>query len=224
MLNLVQIQFSTFGMVLRMNKFSVKLVWVFWSALFSLTAYAAPGFVGYYDISTWTQGSTYGYPIIYSVDPTKQVLTIMEPDNATTDGGPGGSQSYDFSRVIQSSGVVSFDWLFDSTIDSCCSGLNFYVNGVLYNLMGGYYADPYHWTTTVGSGTFSTSVNAGDVIKFEAFSADGCCEATTNVISNFSAPSVAPPASIPTLSEWGMILLSSLLALGTILTLRRQRQ
>ncbi len=32
------------------------------------------------------------------------------------------------------------------------------------------------------------------------------------------------PTSIPTLSEWGMILLSSLLALGTILALRRQRQ
>ncbi|MCE9551189.1 MAG: IPTL-CTERM sorting domain-containing protein [Betaproteobacteria bacterium] len=29
---------------------------------------------------------------------------------------------------------------------------------------------------------------------------------------------------IPTLSEWGMIILSSLLALGTIITLRRQRQ
>jgi hypothetical protein len=32
------------------------------------------------------------------------------------------------------------------------------------------------------------------------------------------------PTSIPTLSEWGMILLSSLLAVGTILTLRRKRQ
>jgi hypothetical protein len=32
------------------------------------------------------------------------------------------------------------------------------------------------------------------------------------------------PTSIPTLSEWGMILLSSLMAVGTILTLRRKRQ
>ncbi|MBI1285342.1 MAG: IPTL-CTERM sorting domain-containing protein [Thiobacillus sp.] len=38
-------------------------------------------------------------------------------------------------------------------------------------------------------------------------------------------PYVAPtPTSIPTLSEWGMILLSSFLAVGTIVTLRRQRQ
>jgi hypothetical protein len=34
---------------------------------------------------------------------------------------------------------------------------------------------------------------------------------------------VAPPVPVPTLSEWGMIVLSSLLAVGTILTLRRQR-
>jgi hypothetical protein len=31
------------------------------------------------------------------------------------------------------------------------------------------------------------------------------------------------PTSIPTLSEWGMIILSTLLAMGTVLTLRRQR-
>lgn len=38
-------------------------------------------------------------------------------------------------------------------------------------------------------------------------------------------PYVAPtPTSIPTLSEWGMILLSSFLAVGTIVTLRRKRQ
>jgi YVTN family beta-propeller protein len=43
----------------------------------------------------------------------------------------------------------------------------------------------------------------------------------------FIGPAVAAPttpATIPTMSEWGMILLSSLLALGTILILRRQRQ
>ena len=42
----------------------------------------------------------------------------------------------------------------------------------------------------------------------------------------FSAASVTPlaPTSIPTLSEWSMIILSSLLTLGAIITLRRQRQ
>ena len=40
--------------------------------------------------------------------------------------------------------------------------------------------------------------------------------------ASISAPKV--PSSIPTLSEWGLIALSSLLALGTIFTLRRNRQ
>lgn len=39
--------------------------------------------------------------------------------------------------------------------------------------------------------------------------------------TTFAAADIGP---IPTLSEWGMIILSSLLALGTIIILRRQRQ
>jgi hypothetical protein len=41
---------------------------------------------------------------------------------------------------------------------------------------------------------------------------------------NLNAAPVSSATSIPTLSEWGMIILSSLLALGAVLTLRRQRQ
>ncbi len=44
---------------------------------------------------------------------------------------------------------------------------------------------------------------------------------TINITPQVAPP---PPTPIPTLSEWGMILLSSLLAVGTIVTLRRQRQ
>jgi len=142
----------------------------------------------------------------------------MEPDNSGVVGG--GSQEYDLSHVVQSSGIVSFDWSFNATIDPCCSGLNFYVNGVLHNLIGGNFVGPYDFTTAVGSGHFSIPVNAGDTIKFGAFSADGCCGATTNTITNFSAPGT--PTAIPTLSEWGMIILSGLLALGTFIVLRRK--
>jgi hypothetical protein len=39
-----------------------------------------------------------------------------------------------------------------------------------------------------------------------------------------TAPVAVAPTSIPTLSEWGVIILSSLLALGTIVTLRRRPQ
>jgi DNA-binding beta-propeller fold protein YncE len=45
----------------------------------------------------------------------------------------------------------------------------------------------------------------------------------TLAFTGAAAPAPAP-TSIPTLSEWGMILLSSLLALGTIITLRHKRQ
>ena len=145
----------------------------------------------------------------------------MEPNNSGVGGIPGGPQEYDLSHVVQSSGVVSFDWRFDASIDPCCSGLNFYVNGVLHNLTGGYFGNPSKYDGNVVTGHFSIPVNAGDTIKFGAFSEDGCCGATTNTITNFSAPGT--PTAIPTLSEWGMIILSGLLALGTFVVLRRKQ-
>ena len=52
---------------------------------------------------------------------------------------------------------------------------------------------------------------------------------TTNSVcteaQNVSTVTLTPPAptSIPSLSEWGMIILSSLLGIGTVIALRRQR-
>ena len=201
-----------------MNKSGFNLILIFLSALFCLPAYASQaGFNGYYDYSTWTKSSTYGDPVVSSVDGTQQTLTIMEPDS----GNGLGAQEYDLSHVVQYAGTVSFDWSFDATVDPCCSGLNFYVNGVLYNLTGGNFTSPGKFDGTVTSGHFSVPVKAGDTIKFGAFSEDGCCNASTNVITNFY---VASPTSIPTLSQWGMIMLSSLLALGAVISLRRRRQ
>ncbi len=61
--------------------------------------------------------------------------------------------------------------------------------------------------------------------------ADTCVDATLGtesgsgtVSANGSWTRQIAATSIPTLSEWGMITLASLLALGTILTLRRQHQ
>ncbi len=63
--------------------------------------------------------------------------------------------------------------------------------------------------------------------------ADTCIVPTSTPNATSSATASSPvgvwtkatvPNSIPTLSEWGMIVLASLLALGTLLTLRRQRQ
>jgi hypothetical protein len=169
------------------------LVAVVLSVVTSTTSFATPiGFNGYYDYSTWTSSETYGGAVVSSVDLTQQTLTLMEPNSYPVT--PIAPQEFLFSHTVASSGTVSFDWFFDATIDACCSGLNFYVNSTSYNLIGGYFAVPYNFSTAVGSGTFSVAVNAGDTIAFSAFSADSCCGATTNRITNFSAP-VPEPAT-----------------------------
>jgi hypothetical protein len=174
------------------------------SILTGAVADAAPiGFNGYYDYSTWTRSETYGGPVVSSIDASGQTLTLMEPDSYPTT--PWASQEFRFSHTVANSGVVSFNWLFDSTVDACCSGLNFYVNSTLFNLAGGYFGNPYHWTTAVASGTFSTLVNAGDTITFGAFSADSCCGPTKNVISSFDAP-INP---VPTPEPGSLMLLGS---------------
>lgn len=158
-------------------------------AMFSTSASASVGFNGVYDYATWTKTSTFGDPVVSSVDPTKQVLTIMEPD-ATWNWQ---SQEYQLSHVVGSAGTVSFNWSFNWDIDACCSGLNFYVNSTLYNLANGYFGNPYNWSNGTSSGSFSVAVNAGDTITFGAFSADGCCGPATNQIWNFDAPGSAVP-------------------------------
>ena len=46
------------------------------------------------------------------------------------------------------------------------------------------------------------------------------------ITSILAAPSVTPvtPTAVPTLSEWGMVVMSLLLAMSAIVTLRRQRR
>jgi DNA-binding beta-propeller fold protein YncE len=71
----------------------------------------------------------------------------------------------------------------------------------------------YQINTTTGAATQIAVLDAGD-LSFESMAVDE--EAAGGPIAT------AEPQSIPTLSEWGFILLSGLLALGTIVTLRRR--
>lgn len=163
---------------------------LFFGVIICSTSGASPsGFNGVYDYSTWTSSETYGGTVVSSIDAAKQTLTLMEPDSYPTT--PAAPQEFDFSHSIANSGLLSFDWSFNANVDACCSGLNFYVNGNLTNLTGGYFASPYNWTSAVETGTLSIAVNAGDTITFGAFSADSCCGATTNTISNFDVPEPA---------------------------------
>lgn len=174
-----------------MSKYGTSVFVFLLGILFGLPANAAPiGFNGFYDYSTWTSSETYGGATVSSVDATKQTLTLMEPNSYPTT--PWAPQEFLFSHTVSTSGLLSFNWAFNAVVDACCSGLNFYVNGTLYNLFGGTMGNPYKWDGAIGSGTFSTTVNAGDTIKFAAFSADSCCGATTNTITNFNAQVPAP--------------------------------
>lgn len=168
------------------------------AAIVASPALAGPGFTGGYAYGTWSSSETQGYSTFSSIDGSQQVLTMYEPDNNQA----WIAQEFDFSHIALASGTVSFDWSFDSSIDPCCSGLNFYVNGNLVaNLIDGYFDNPYKYEAVSGSGSFSTTVNAGDLITFGAFSADGCCQASVSTISNFSAPGGA----VPEPASWAMM-------------------
>lgn len=181
-------------------KFSKRLYMLALQCLLGLAcasaAQATPlGFNGFYDYSTWTSTATVGGPVYSSVDASHQTLTMMEPDGCVAGCF---AQEFQFSHVVAASGTVSFDWIFDARVDACCSGLNFYINGTLYNLTGGTLADPYgNFPTSpiygYANGSFSAAVNAGDTITFAAMTADSCCRASTNIISAFDAPTTDLP-------------------------------
>lgn len=177
------------------------------ATMFCTSAHAVPiGFNGYYDYSTWTASSSLGNPVVNTTINTGQtVLTLFEGDNCGSICGVGEEL---FSHSVQSAGTVSFDWLFDSTIDACCSGLGFYVNSTRYTIAGGDFSDPYgnSGDHPTASGIFSVAVSAGDTIAFSAFTADNCCLASSNIFSNFNAPtSGVPEPSILALLSLGLV-------------------
>jgi hypothetical protein len=110
---------------------------------------------------------------------------------------------------------------------------------------GGGLASQIVWNVTPGTYYLAYGQNNiegadGSNNEFCGNDSGDCSADTTSVLDHFDSfgsftgpytitlsaatAGAAAPTSIPTLSEWGMILLSGLLALGTILILRRQRQ
>jgi hypothetical protein len=163
----------------------------------STASAAAIGFNGIYDYATWTASSNISGPLttVRTIDGTQQILTLYEP-NGNSVGGPIQPGGFDFSHIVAATGTVSFHWAFDWSIDTCCSGFVFYINSTEYDLANGYPGNPSRNTGGNASGDFSAAVNAGDTIKFEAFTEDNCCGAANTVITNFDAPSVPEPASM----------------------------
>jgi hypothetical protein len=180
---------------------AAKFIALFVVALAAVSAHAAPiGFNGAYDYSTWTGTPTFTYAgdtQVYSeIDSARQTLTLYEPNNAPF--VPFDPQEFRFSHSVVATGTVSFDWQFDPA--GCCAGLNFYVNGTLYNLTGGDFTVPDRAIDKF-SGSLLVAVNAGDTIAFSAFSEDGCCGSSVSTITDFDVTErvttgVPEPASL----------------------------
>jgi hypothetical protein len=204
-------------MSMRTGNGFFKLLAFFVFAMFaSLSARA--DFSGAYAPANWTT-TLAGIP----AGGGGTVDTSGAPASITLNGGDAGCSSGNGTCTLQytitapGSGPLTFDWNY-STTDVDGPGLDLFlaINGVATVQLsdsGG---------ANIQNGSVNTTVTAGNTIGVMINCTD-CIEGAANVtISNFTGPVVSSPASIPTLSEWGMIILSSLLALGTVLALRRR--
>jgi hypothetical protein len=175
-----------------LKHFSVRLlaVWALSLAATGLAGAAPIGFTGYYDYASWTRLETDGGATVSSISADKQTLTLYEPNDPTL---PYEPQEFRFSHAVAADGNVSFDWNFNVGEDTCCAGFNFYLNNQLVNLANGSFDDPYSWSGDVLSGSYSTTVHAGDLITFGAFSADAKGFASINTVTHFDAPIAGNP-------------------------------
>jgi len=157
---------------------------------------ALADFSGPYDVSNWTQILNGG-----SIDTTGAPASIIEI--SSNDGA--GPDNTDFTIAAVDSGTVTFNWSYTTTD----------VDGPSYDPFGWLLNGTFTQVTNDGglinqSGTVTFPVVAGDVFGFRAHATDSALGSASTTISNFSAPLLAPDA-IPSLSSWGIILLSLLL-------------
>jgi hypothetical protein len=73
------------------------------------------------------------------------------------------------------------------------------------------------------AGSTVTGVSAGTCVIAADQAGNSSYSAAPQVTQNITISPAPAAASIPTLSEWGMIILSSLLALGTLVIMRRRQ-
>lgn len=96
--------------------------------------------------------------------------------------------------------------------------------GTYYLAYGNNNIDAVDVSNNVFCGNASGNCSANTTSVLDHWNSNGSATGSYTITLSAPTAAAAAPTSIPTLSEWGMILLSSLLALGTVLTLRRQRQ
>jgi hypothetical protein len=189
--------------------------------LFLSSLPASADFSGYYDPANWTTTATGTPPAAGgSVD------TTLAPASIVLNGGdnevecaPNGTCLLDYTIQAPATGTLSFDWAY-ATTDSWGPAWDLFVliNGAAATQL----SDSGGLATQ--SGSQSVTVNAGDVIGFRIDCTDCTSGPATVTISQFSGPLPAAAAEItpvPTLSEWGMIVMAGLMALAAFVTLRR---
>ncbi len=177
-----------------------------------LAAYAAAGaavmgtagvaqadFTGYYDHSNWTFATGSDAAV------TGATSTFLEITGAN--GNFADVATY--TIAAQASGLVSFHFNYSSSDTGNWDNAGFYLNGSLIQLVN-----------NAGQGssfTFSTTVNAGDIIGFFVRSVDGAFGPGILQVDNFVGPTTVIPEPSAAL----------LLALGTVggtLAMRRRRR
>jgi hypothetical protein len=153
------------------------------SLIFSVSSHAAliTGFTGDYDASAWSINDSNGGSADLSQLPS--ALILIEPDNG------GKNSEITFFTTALTDLVVTFDWLYDTSFDACCSLFNFHgsSDGV-QNIAAG--NDFFGGT---GTGTLTYAISAGSVFGWGNLSTDSCCGANIVTVSNVSFDSTSVP-------------------------------
>ena len=164
----------------------------------------------------------------YASDPAVAWIVLFNVGNSSADFKAlnyyvrlvRGGQSFDSFNAQGTSQSISFGTA--PTVVVGGTGTVSATGGASGNAVTFTSTTPSICTVSVSPGSTVTGMSAGSCIIAANQAGNGSYNAAPQVTQSFNIAN-AVATSIPTLSEWGMILLSALLALGALFTLRRSR-
>lgn len=149
---------------------------------------AHASFEGYYDVSNWQTTITAGSDASIDLTNAPNSITLIGGDNANS--GPDLFATIDFTISADATGMLSFNWSYETTDESAeWDPLFFLHNDIEYALSadGGSLAQ---------TGFFEFNVQLGDIFGFRQASLDSLFGSAQSTISNFSAPVPLPGALV----------------------------